>query len=500
MSNDDLDLNTIGIAELLQRMAEGGLTARALTRHCLARIDTLDEKVNSVLEINPDALDIAAALDEERRAGTVRPLHGIPILVKDNIETADRMTTTAGSLALDGIIAIEDAAIVARLREAGAVILGKTNLSEWANFRSRRSSSGWSSRGGQTRNPYALDRTPGGSSSGSAVAVACGFCAAAIGTETDGSIMSPSAMNGVVGIKPTVGLVGRSGIIPISHSQDTAGPIARNVADAARVLNAIAGVDPADEATAQAETKRAPDYATYLDDHGLRGARIGLLANLDGFHVDVLRLVEDCAGAMREAGAEIVDTVRITPVDDIRPHEMTVMKTELRAGLDAYLSRLGPEAPVHSLADLIAFNAAHRGSVMPYFPQDLLDDSERMGGLDDPDYLEARRNCLRLTRAEGIDRALADYSLDAIIAPTTSAPWLIDWVNGDNRSGSTACLAAVSGYPAITIPAGYLHGLPVGLSFIGGAYREPVLIGLAHAFERTTRVRRPPNFAPTVSF
>ncbi len=500
MSPDDLDLNAIGIAELLQQMEEGGLTANALTRHCLARIDTLDGKVNSILEINPDALEIATGLDEERRAGTVRPLHGIPILVKDNIDTADRMPTTAGSLALKGTIAEQDAAIVARLRDAGAVLLGKTNLSEWANFRSKRSSSGWSSHGGQVRNPYALDRTPGGSSSGSGVAVAAGFCAAAIGTETDGSIMSPSAMNGVVGIKPTIGLVGRSGIIPISHSQDTAGPIARSVADAAHLLNVIVGIDPADEVTADAETNRAPDYAAFLKDDALRGARIGLLSHLDDFPVDVLHLVEDCARAMREAGAEIVDTVRITPAEDVRPPEMKVMKTEFKAGLDAYLSGLGPESPVHSLADVIAFNRANQASVMPYYPQDIMEESERMGGLDDPDYLEARRKCLALTRAWGIDRVLSDYSLDAIIAPTTSTPWLIDWVNGDNRSGSTAYLAAVSGYPAITVPAGYLHGLPVGLSFIGGAYREPALIGLAHAFERMTQIRRPPEFAPTVSF
>ncbi len=500
MPAEELDLNALGIADLLRMMSDGDLTATALTMHCLARIDRLDRHVNSVLEINPDALQIAGALDDERLAGQVRPLHGIPILVKDNIDTADHMTTTAGSLALDGHVAQKDAAVVARLREAGAVILGKTNLSEWANFRSKRSSSGWSSRGGQTRNPYALDRTPGGSSSGSGVAVACGFCAAAIGTETDGSIMSPSAMNGVVGIKPSIGLVGRSGIIPISHSQDTAGPIARSVADAALLLNAISGVDPDDETTADAESRRPPDYAANLDDNGLRGARIGLLADLEAFHVDVRRIVEGCATAMREAGAEIVDTVHITPVDAIRPSEMTVMKTEFKVGLDAYLAGAGASARVHSLAELIAFNESNRDRTMPYFPQDLLEESERTGGLDDPGYLEARRTCRRLTRPEGIDRALADYALDAIIAPTTSAPWLIDWVNGDNRSGSTAYLAAVSGYACITVPAGYLHGLPVGLSFIGGAFSEPALIGLAHAFERATRVRRPPEFARTVVF
>ncbi len=497
---DDLDLNTKSIADLLEDMADGGLTAVALTMHCLARIDRLDDKVNSIIEINPDALDIATALDDERQSGRVRPLHGIPILVKDNLDTGDRMTTTAGSLALEGHVAAQDAGVVARLREAGAVILGKTNLSEWANFRSKRSSSGWSSRGGQTRNPYALDRTPGGSSSGSGVAVAAGFCAAAIGTETDGSIMSPSAMNGVVGIKPSIGLVGRSGIIPISHSQDTAGPIARSVADAALLMNAIVGVDPDDPATAGAEGRRPADYAANLDDDGLRGARIGVLADLDAFSIDVRRLVADCVEVMRGAGAEIVDTVRITPADAIRPSEMTVMKTEYKVGLDAYLAGLGPDARVHGIADLIAFNEAHRGRTMPYFPQDLLEESQRTGGLEDSDYLEARQTCLKLTRSEGIDCALSDYALDAIVGPTTSAPWLIDWVNGDNRSGSTAYLAAVSGYAGITVPAGYLHGLPVGLSFIGGAFSEPALIGLAHAFERATRVRRPPKFLRTVAF
>ncbi len=497
---DELDLNTTSIAELLDDMADGGLTALALTMHCLARIDRLDGQVNSIIEINPEALDIATALDDERQAGTVRPLHGIPILVKDNIDTGDRMMTTAGSLALEGHVAEKDAAVVARLREAGAVILGKTNLSEWANFRSKRSSSGWSSRGGQTRNPYALDRTPGGSSSGSGVAVAAGFCAAAIGTETDGSIMSPSAMNGVVGIKPSIGLVGRSGIIPISHSQDTAGPIARSVADAALVMNAIAGVDPKDAATAEADRRRPADYSASLDDDGLRGARIGVLADLDGFSLDVRRLVADCVETMREAGAEIVDTVHITAADAVRPSEMTVMKTEYKIGLDAYLAGVGQGLPVHSIAELIAFNEDNSGRTMPHFPQDLLEESQRTGGLDDPAYLEARQTCLKLTRSEGIDQALSDYALDAIVGPTTSAPWLIDWVNGDNRSGSTAYLAAVSGYAGITVPAGYLHGLPVGLSFIGGAFSEPALIGLAHAFEQATRVRRPPGFARTVSF
>ena len=497
---DDLDLNTKSIADLLEDMADGGLTAVALTMHCLARIDRLDTQVNSIIEINPDALDIATALDDERQAGRVRPLHGIPILVKDNIDTGDRMTTTAGSLALEGHVAAKDAGVVARLREAGAVILGKTNLSEWANFRSKRSSSGWSSRGGQTRNPYALDRTPGGSSSGSGVAVAAGFCAAAIGTETDGSIMSPSAMNGVVGIKPSIGLVGRSGIIPISHSQDTAGPIARSVADAALIMNAIVGVDPDDPVTAEADGRRPADYAANLDDDGLRGARIGVLADLDAFSVDVRRLVAACVEVLREAGAEIVDTVHITPAEDIRPSEMNVMKTEYKVGLDAYLAGLGPDARVHGIADLIAFNEANRDRTMPYFPQDLLEESERTGGLEDPGYLEARQTCLTLTRSEGIDRALSEHALDAIIGPTTSAPWLIDWVNGDNRSGSTAYLAAVSGYAGITVPAGYLHGLPVGLSFIGGAFSEPALIGLAHAFERATRVRRPPKFLRSVAF
>jgi amidase len=492
----ELDLETLSITDMRRLLAAGAMTARTLAQHCLDRIERLDGEVNAIIELNPAALEIAEACDRARAAGeTMGPLAGVPILVKDNIDTGDSMTTTAGSLALKGTRATKDAAVAARLRAAGAVILGKTNLSEWANLRSTRSSSGWSSRGGQTRNPYALDRTPGGSSSGSGVAVAAGFCAAAIGTETDGSIVSPSAMMSLVGIKPTVGLVGRSGIVPISHSQDTAGPMARSVADATLVLNAIAGGDPRDPATAQADRRRPQDYSKFLDDGGLKGARIGVACQLAGFHEGVDRIFEASLVAMREAGAEVIEDVTVVGREEVRAAELQVFLTEFKAGLRSYLATRGPDTLVRSLADVIAFNRDCRDRTMPYFPQDLFERSEETKGLDDPAYRKARAACLRLTRTEGLDKALAEHRLDAIVAPTTCAPWLIDWVNGDNRSGGSAYLAAVSGYPAITLPAGYLFGLPVGLTFMASAYQEPTLIRLTSSFEAATRIRRPPGFA-----
>ncbi|HIC79573.1 MAG TPA: amidase, partial [Kiloniellaceae bacterium] len=381
----------------------------------------------------------------------------------------------------------------------GAVILGKANLSEWANFRSARSSSGWSSRGGQTRNPYALDRTPGGSSSGSGVAVAAGYCAAAIGTETDGSIVSPSAMNGIVGIKPTVGLVSRRGIIPISHSQDTAGPMARSVADAALVLGVLAGSDAGDPATAEADRRGSRDYTASLDPGGLKGTRIGCLPGLAASHAGAAAILDDNLQAIREAGAEVVESIVLPEAEAVRPFEMQVMTTEFKAGLNAYLAEFATDRAPKDLRALIAFNETRREQVMPYFPQDLLEKAEATAGLDDPIYRNARRDCLRLIREEGIDRAMVEQELDALVVPTTCAPWLIDWVNGDNRSGSSAYLAAVSGYPSITVPAGYLFGLPVGLSFIARAYEEPALIRFAFAFEQATRVRVPPPFATTAS-
>jgi len=497
----DLDLDKIGIAGLRQRLVEGEITARALAQHCLDRIESRDGMVNAVIELNPEALAIADKLDQALAAGRpAGPLHGLPILIKDNIDTGDRMTTTAGSLVLEGTHAAADAPLVARLRAAGAVILGKTNLSEWANFRSGKSSSGWCSRGGQTRNPYALDRTPGGSSSGSGVATACGFCAAAIGTETDGSIVSPSAMNGIVGIKPTVGLVSRTGIVPISHSQDTAGPMARTVADAAFVLNALAGGDPKDPATAEADARRAEDYTAFLVDDGLAGSRIGVVRALAGFNEGVAAILDDAVEAMRDNGAEVVDPVEFVEAEEVRQHEMPVLLTEFKAGLNAYLAGRGAGTPVPDLAATIRVNRARADEIMPYFPQDLFERSQETQGLDDPAYLQAREICLRLTRTEGIDKVLREHRLDAVVAPTTCAPWLIDWVNGDNRSGSSAYLAAIAGYPSITVPAGYLYGLPVGVSFVASAWQEPVLIRLAHAFERATQVRVPPQYLTTAEF
>ena len=491
---------TAGIAVLREKLVSREITARELTEQHLTRIEAKDGQVNAVIEINPDALSIAEKLDRDLEAGRPPgPLHGIPIMLKDNIDTADRMATTAGSLALVGSRPAKDAAVAARLRAAGAVILGKTNLSEWANYRSARSSSGWSSRGGQTRNPYALDRSPGGSSSGSGVAVAADFCTAAIGTETDGSIVSPSAMSSIVGIKPTVGLVSRQGIIPISHSQDTAGPMARSVADAAAVLGALAGSDSDDPATAEADGRRAADYTSFLDESGLQATRIGCVRGLAESHEGIAAVLEANLTALREAGAEIIDEIALPRAEDVRASEGLVMATEFKAGLNRHLAALGPDQGPGNLADLIAFNEAHQDEVMPYYPQDLFIKAEATAGLDDPAYRAARRDCLRLVRDEGIDRILADHQLDALVAPTTCTPWLIDWVNGDNRSGSSAYLAAISGYPSITVPAGYYLGLPVGLSFIAKAYQEPALIRLAFAFEQAIKVRVPPSFGASAT-
>ena len=496
-----IDLETESIASLGARMVSGELTAHSLTEHCLARIEEFDPKVNAIIEINPDALDIADQRDGERRDGRVRgPLHGLPILVKDNLDTADRMMTTAGSLALAGSIATEDAFVVTRLRDAGAVLLAKTNLSEWANFRSTRSSSGWSSRGGQTRNPYALDRTPGGSSSGSAVAVAAGFCVGAIGTETDGSIVSPSAMNSIVGIKPTVGLVSRAGIVPISHSQDTAGPMARSVGDAAILLRVIAGEDPADNVTKGASGRLPVDFGTNLDADALNGARIGVARNYCGFHQGVDRVLARSLEVMADAGAEVIDDLELTPKAEIEDSETIVMMTEFKAGLNRYLSERAPKARIRSLADAIAFNQRCQETVMPYFRQERFEQSAEMGALTDAAYLKALETSRRLARDEGIDRLLGEHDLDAIVAPTTCPPWLIDWVNGDNRSGGSACTAAVAGYPSITVPGGYVFGLPVGVSFFSTAFKETELIQLAHTFENATKVRRPPTFASRANY
>lgn len=489
-----MDPTESSITDLAERMERGQFSSTDLLAAYREKIAAEDADFNAVAFLNPDADSIAEERDRERAALQPRgPLHGVPVLVKDNLASADRMMTSAGSLALDGVIAPRDSHVVSRLRNAGAVLLGKTNLSEWANFRSTRSASGWSSRGGQVRNAYATDRTPGGSSSGSGVAAARGFCAAAIGTETDGSIVGPSAMNSVVGIKPTVGLVGRTGIIPISHSQDTAGPMARTVADAAALLTVIAGTDPEDPATAEADRRKAADYTSFLDPDALKGARIGVIRNHAGFHEAVDAVFEASLTALRDAGAAVIDDITLVTQQEVRPHERLVMLTEFKVGLNAYLADLGPGAPVRTLAELIDFNNANAERVMPYYGQEQLIAAEATGGLSDPAYLKALETSRRMTREEGIDKAMAEHQLTALVAPTHSAPWAIDWINGDNRLGGCSFLAAVSGYASVTVPMGYVSGLPVGLSLIGGPWSEGPLIGLAHAFEQAVQVRVAPG-------
>jgi amidase len=488
MALDRLDGATMDdIARAVERRE---ISSRELVEAYGARIGEHDAKLGAVIELNPDAVAIAEQRDAERAAGTVRgPLHGVPVMVKDNLDTGDRMRTSAGSLALAEHRAAADSHVVHRLRAAGAVILGKTNLSEWANFRSTRSTSGWSSRGGQTRNPYDTARTPGGSSSGSAVAVAAGFCAAAIGTETDGSIVHPCSMNGLVGIKPTVGLVSRSGIIPIAASQDTAGPMARCVADAALLLGAIAGTDPSDPATGAANGQRQ-NYCSALDPAGLTGMRLGVARTYCGYHERVDGLLEEAIAELKKAGAMVIDPVALPAADEIRPAERLVMETEFKHGLQAYLAVR--ETGLRDLGDVVAFNRAHAAAVMPHFGQEIFEASLGRGGLDAPAYRDALATCRRLARSEGIDAALARDRLDAIIAPTTTPAWLIDWLCGDNRRGGAASPSAVAGYPHITVPMGWVEHLPVGLSFFAGAFAESRLIRMAFAFEQRTRHHRPP--------
>ena len=488
------------VADLQARMGSGELTARAVTESYLERIEELDRSgpvLRSVIEVNPDALEIADALDAERRErGPRGPLHGIPVLVKDNIDTADAMKTTAGSLALLGARPVRDAAVVDRLREAGGVVLGKTNLSEWANFRSTRSTSGWSARGGQCRNPYALDRNPCGSSSGSAVAVSANLCALAIGTETDGSILCPASVNSIVGIKPTVGLVSREGIVPISHSQDTAGPMARTVADATILLQALAGADPRDPVTD--DVPGDLDLAGALEATGLVGTRIGVARNMAGFHDRVDIVFEDILEALRGLGAELVDPADVPHADELEDPELEVLLYEFKADLEAYLATLGGEA-LRTLAELIAFNERHRDVEMPLFGQELFLKANEKGPLTEPAYLEALATCRRLSRAEGIDAVMDEHHLDALVAPTGGPAWVTDPVNGDHYVGGNTTPAAVAGYPSVTVPAGFAFELPVGVSFIGRAWSEPTLIRIAHAFERATGHRRPPAFAPQAS-
>lgn len=501
-AHDSFDLSEKTIAELQEGMKAGSLTARSVTEKYLARIEAIDKqgpRLNSIIELNPDALASADALDAERKARGARgPLHGIPVLLKDNLDTADRMSTSAGSLALAGSIAERDSFVVQKLRAAGAVILGKTNLSEWANFRSPHSTSGWSGRGGLTRNPYALDRNPCGSSSGSGAAVSANLCSVAIGTETDGSIVCPANANGIVGIKPTLGLVSRSGIIPIAHSQDTAGPMARTVTDAAILLGAITGIDPRDEMTKASDGRAFTDYTRFLDPKGLRGARIGVARNYFGFSDEVDRLLNEAIEVMARSGALIFDPVNLAAAKDYEDSELEVLLFEFKNDLNQYLAGLGPKAPFRSLKELILFNEKNRGREMPYFGQELFLKAEAKGPLTSPDYLQALEKNHRLSRAEGIDAVIGKDELDAIVAPTGGPAWPTDLLNGDHFTGGSSTPAAVAGYPNINIPAGFISELPIGISFFGAPYSEPTLIKLAYAFEQATRHRRAPEFLPTV--
>jgi amidase len=494
------NLEEVTIGELQRRMRQEAFTAEQLTNLYLARIEDIDRRgptLRSVIELNPDALFIARSLDAEYKAkGPRGPLHGMPVLLKDNIETGDKMQTTAGSLALVGQPAARDSWVAERLRAAGAIILGKTNLSEWANFRSTHSTSGWSGRGGLTKNPYVLDRNPCGSSSGTGAAISANLAAVGIGTETDGSVVCPSSMCGLVGIKPTLGLISRAGIIPIAHSQDTAGPMARSVRDAALLLGALTGIDPRDPATQASDGKSFPDYARFCNINGLRGARIGIARQYFTMGPAVTGVMEHAIDLMRRAGAEIVDPVEFTSFEGWRDSEQQVLLYEFKADLNQYLAGRG--AAVKSLADCIAFNRAHRTEEMFYFDQELMEQAEAKGPLSEKAYTDALATNQRLTRMEGIDAILAKHKLDAIAGPTAGPAWLTDLVDGDHPDSGCSSPAAVAGYPHITVPAGYQFGLPLGISFFGAAWSEPKLIAVAYAFEQASNMRRKPEFLPTV--
>jgi amidase len=482
------------LVQLRQAIDEGRETSASLTRKYLERIEKVDKSgpgLNAIIELNPDAEAIAEELD--RKVGDAGPLHGLPVLIKDNIDTADRMHTSAGSLALAGSIALTDSFVAKRLRSAGAVILGKTNLSEWANFRSTHSTSGWSGRGGQTRNPYALDRNPCGSSSGSGAATSANLCAAAVGTETDGSIVCPSTTNGIVGIKPTVGLIGRTGIIPISHSQDTAGPMARTVHDAALLLTVLAARDPEDFASKAAPESAFTDYTKFLTPGGLKGARIGVARKFFGFNDKVDEIMEAALHAMRAEGAILVDPADIPTNGKFDDSEQLVLLYEFKADLEIYLSRLRPGQP-KTMKDLIRFNEENKDKEMAFFGQELFLQAEAMGPLTEAKYKQAVAKNRRLARKEGIDAVMNQHSLDAILAPTGGPAWTTDLINGDHFSGGSSSPAAVAGYPDITVPAGLVHGLPVGISFFGRAWSEPVLLRIAYGFEQATKARRAPKF------
>lgn len=501
---ESFELDELTISELQQGLASGKYTSKSLVRKYLERVDDVDKSgpaINSVIEVNPEAEAIAETLDRERKSkGSRGPLHGIPILIKDNIDTADRMLTTAGSLALLNSHAAQDAFIVQKLRNAGAVIIGKTNLSEWANFRSSHSSSGWSGRGGQTKNPYVLDRNPCGSSSGSGAATAANLCAASIGTETDGSIVCPSSANSLVGIKPTLGLVSRSGIIPIAHSQDTAGPMTRTVSDGAILLSALTGIDMRDKATRASQGKAAADYTQFLNKDALRGARLGIARKFFGFNDEVDRQLNALIAEMKQRGAVIIDPAEIPTSGKFDDSELEVLLYEFKADLNSYLAGRGPTIEARTLKQLIEFNEKNREREMPYFGQELFVRAEAKGPLTSKEYRAALQKNQRMSRVQGIDFVMRKHRLDALLAPTGGPPWPTDWLNGDHFTGGYSTASAVAGYPHITVPAGYVFGLPIGLSFIGGAYSEPKLIGLAYAFEQATKVRRRPQFLPTANF
>ena len=497
------EFDEITAAELQRMMESGEHTARSITEAYIERIEAMDRQgpeLRSMIEINPDALEIADELDAERRAGGIRgPLHGIPVALKDNLDTHDRMTTTAGSLALEGSIPPRDSFVAERLRAAGAILLGKANMSEWAYFRGERATSGWSARGGQCKNPYALNRNPCGSSSGSGVAASANLCALTVGTETGGSIMCPSSSNGIVGIKPTVGLWSRSGIIPISHSQDTAGPMTRTVSDAAVLLGGAVGVDPRDEATSRSEGNFHTDYAQFLDPAGLQGARLGVARSFTGFDPRVTALFENAIQAMGDAGAVIVDPANLAESAWNDELPLLVLEYEFKADLNAYLATLGPDAPVRTLAEIIEFNEQNAALEMPYFGQQRMIASQAHGPLTDEAYLNAVRTIQRGNREEGIDALMNEHQLDAIVAPTRDLPWTTDHIKGDRLDGgSSAGPAAIAGYPDISVPMGFVSGLPAGVSFFGRAWSEPVLIRIAYAFEQATQQRRAPTFTPTL--
>jgi amidase len=489
-------LEELTIDELQQKMASGELSSRSITEMYLQRIETIDKNgaaLNSVIELNPDALSIADAMDKERKDGKVRSaMHGIPVLIKDNIDTGDKMMTTAGALALEGNRASKDAFIISQLRNAGAVVMGKTNLSEWANFRADRASSGWSSRGGQTKNPYVLQRNPCGSSSGSGTAVAANLCAIAIGTETNGSIACPSSINGIVGIKPTVGLLSRSGIIPISHTQDTAGPMARTVKDAAIMLGALTGEDDEDPVTHQSKGKSHTDYTSFLDPNGLNGKRIGVEKSMLQKHEGVDKLLQEALDTMKSRGATIVEVELIKKLDGLYPPEFTVLQYEFKDGVNRYLAK--SNAPVKSLAQVIDFNRKNESKAMPFFKQDILESSDKKPGLDHIEYRDALQKILSIARS-ALDSTIKEHNLNAICGPTTGPAWCTDLVNGDFFTGyAVYSSAAIAGYPHISVPMGLVFDLPIGISFLGQPYREPELLSISYAYEQASKKRTAPKF------